>query len=197
MSARRASVTLLIELITLRVTLKVERCQDGGCDAVHTGRRCVRSRRGRRGGRSSRRGPRPVRRASAASGTTIDAIAARAGVSRKTVFTSVGGKVGAPQAGHRLGPGGRRRAGGARRPACGPRARCRRPIRSRAVAKWAHAWSPGIAARLALLHPVLTAAADVDEQAAGAQRGLRAQPAGRSQELRRAAAEPGTRSAAT
>ena len=42
---------------------------------------------------------------------------------------------------------------------------CRRPIRTRAVAKWARMVT-GIAARLALLHPVLTAAADVDEQAA-------------------------------
>jgi AcrR family transcriptional regulator len=97
-------------------------------------------------------------------GTTVDAIAERAGVSRKTVFTSVGGKVGVLRLAIDWALTGDDE----------PVPLNDRPVirdlvqetdPQRAVEKWAHMVT-GIAARLALLHPVLTAAADVDEQAA-------------------------------
>jgi AcrR family transcriptional regulator len=97
-------------------------------------------------------------------GTTVDAIAERAGVSRKTVFTSVGGKVGLLKLAIDWALTGDDE----------PVALEDRPVirdlvqetdPQKAVVKWSHMVT-GIAARLALLHPVLTAAADVDEQAA-------------------------------
>lgn len=97
-------------------------------------------------------------------GTTMDAIAERAGVSRKTVFTSVGGKVGLLKLAIDWALVGDDE----------PVSLDERPVvrelvqetdPQRAVVMWAHMVT-GIAARLALLHPVLTAAADVDEQAA-------------------------------
>ncbi len=97
-------------------------------------------------------------------GTTVDAIAERAGVSRKTVFTSVGGKVGLLKLAIDWALVGDDE----------PVALDARPVvreleretdPHRAVVMWAQMVT-GIAARLALLHPVLTAAADVDEQAA-------------------------------
>jgi AcrR family transcriptional regulator len=97
-------------------------------------------------------------------GTTVDAIAERAGVSRKTVFTSAGGKVGLLKLAIDWALVGDDE----------PVALSERPVvrelvqetdPQRAVVKWAHL-TTDIAGRLALLHPVLTAAADVDEQAA-------------------------------
>lgn len=97
-------------------------------------------------------------------GTTVDAIAERAGVSRKTVFTSVGSKVGLLKLAIDWALVGDDE----------PVALDARPVvrelqretdPRRAVVMWAQVVT-GIAARLALLHPVLAAAADVDEQAA-------------------------------
>ena len=97
-------------------------------------------------------------------GTTVDAIAAQAGVSRKTVFTSVGGKVGLLKLAIDWALTGDDE----------PVVLDDRPVvrelveetdPQRAVVLWAHVVT-GIAARLALLHPVLTAAADVDDEAA-------------------------------
>ncbi len=97
-------------------------------------------------------------------GTTVDAIAERAGVSRKTIFTSVGGKVGLLKLAVDWALVGDDE----------PVSLDERPVirelvqetdPQAAVVKWAHMVT-GIAARLALLHPVLTAAADVDKQAA-------------------------------
>lgn len=97
-------------------------------------------------------------------GTTVDAIAAQAGVSRKTVFTSVGGKVGLLKLAIDWALTGDDE----------PVALDDRPVirelveetdPQQAVVLWAHMVT-GIAARLALLHPVLTAAADVDDEAA-------------------------------
>lgn len=97
-------------------------------------------------------------------GTTVDAIAERAGVSRKTVFTSVGGKAGLLKVAIDWALVGDDE----------PVSLDARPVfrelvqetdPQKAVVIWAHMVT-GIAARLALLHPVLTAAADVDEQAA-------------------------------
>ena len=97
-------------------------------------------------------------------GTTVDAIAAQAGVSRKTVFTSVGGKVGLLKLAIDWALTGDDE----------PVVLDDRPVirelveetdPQRAVVLWAHMVT-GIAARLALLHPVLTAAADVDDEAA-------------------------------
>ena len=97
-------------------------------------------------------------------GTTVDAIAERAGVSRKTVFTSVGGKVGLLKLAIDWAL-----TGDDEPVALDDRPVVRDLVREtdpqRAVAKWARMVT-GIAARLALLHPVLTAAADADEQAA-------------------------------
>lgn len=97
-------------------------------------------------------------------GTTVDAIAERAGVSRKTVFTSVGGKVGLLELAIDWAL-----VGDDEPVALGARPEVRELEREtdpqRAVVMWAHLVT-GIAARLALLHPVLVAAADVDEQAA-------------------------------
>lgn len=97
-------------------------------------------------------------------GTTVDAIAERAGVSRKTVFTSVGGKVGLLRLAIDWAL-----VGDDEPVALGARPEVREVEREtdpqRAVVMWAHMVT-GIAGRLALLHPVLTAAADVDEQAA-------------------------------
>lgn len=97
-------------------------------------------------------------------GTTVDAIAERAGVSRKTVFTSVAGKVGLLKLAIDWAL-----AGDDEPVALGDRPVIRELQREtdpqRAVVLWAHMVT-GIAGRLALLHPVLTAAADVDEQAA-------------------------------
>ena len=97
-------------------------------------------------------------------GTTVDAIAERAGVSRKTVFTSVGGKVGLLKLAIDWAL-----VGDDEPVALDDRPVVRELEREtdphRAVVMWAQMVT-GIAARLALLHPVLTAAADVDEQAA-------------------------------
>ena len=84
-------------------------------------------------------------------------------MSRKTVFTSVGGKVGLLKLAIDWALVGDDE----------PVALDARPVVREleqetdpgAVVMWAHMVT-GIAARLALLHPVLTAAADVDEQAA-------------------------------
>ncbi len=97
-------------------------------------------------------------------GTTVDAVAERAGVSRKTVFTSVGGKVGLLKLAIDWALAGDDE----------PVALDDRPVvralheqtdPRRVVSLWAHLVTD-LAARLALLHPVLTAAADADEQAA-------------------------------
>ena len=97
-------------------------------------------------------------------GTTVDAIAERAGVSRKTVFTSVGGKVGLLKLAIDWAlTGDDEPVALDDRPVVRDLAQETDP--HTAVAKWARMVT-GIAARLALLHPVLTAAADVDEQAA-------------------------------
>jgi AcrR family transcriptional regulator len=97
-------------------------------------------------------------------GTTVDAIAERAGVSRKTVFSSVGGKVGLLKLAVDWALVGDDE----------PLALAERPVirelfgeddPERAVVLWARMITD-IAGRLALLHPVLTAAADVDEEAA-------------------------------
>ncbi|HET7349991.1 MAG TPA: helix-turn-helix domain-containing protein [Marmoricola sp.] len=97
-------------------------------------------------------------------GTTVDAIAERAGVSRKTVFSSVGGKVGLLELAVDWALVGDDE----------PVALAERPVvrelfaetnPHRAVVLWARMITD-IAGRLALLHPVLTAAADVDEEAA-------------------------------
>jgi AcrR family transcriptional regulator len=97
-------------------------------------------------------------------GTTVDAIAERAGVSRKTVFTSVGGKVGLLKLAIDWAL-----VGDDEPVSLGARPVVRELVQEtdpqRAVVMWAHMVTD-IAARLALLHPVLTAAADVDEQAA-------------------------------
>lgn len=97
-------------------------------------------------------------------GTTVDAIAARAGVSRKTVFTSVGGKVGLLKLAIDWAL-----VGDDEPVALDARPEVRELMAEtdpqRAVVAWAHLVT-GIAARLALLHPVLVAAADADEQAA-------------------------------
>jgi len=97
-------------------------------------------------------------------GTTVDAIAERAGVSRKTVFTSVGGKVGVLKLAIDWALTGDDEPVPLKdRPVI--RDLVQETDAHKAVVKWAHMVT-GIAARLALLHPVLTAAADVDEQAA-------------------------------
>jgi len=97
-------------------------------------------------------------------GTTVDAIAERAGVSRKTVFTSVGGKVGLLKLAIDWAlVGDDEPVSLDARPEVRELGQETDP--QRAVVMWAHMVT-GIAARLALLHPVLTAAADVDEQAA-------------------------------
>lgn len=97
-------------------------------------------------------------------GTTVDAIAERAGVSRKTVFTSVGGKVGLLKLAIDWAL-----VGDDEPVALDARPEVRELVAEadphRVVVKWSHLVT-GIAARLALLHPVLVAAADVDEQAA-------------------------------
>lgn len=97
-------------------------------------------------------------------GTTVDAIAERAGVSRKTVFTSVGGKVGLLKLAIDWALVGDDE----------PVALTDRPVireleqetdPGRLVVLWAHMVTE-IAGRLALLHPALIAAAEVDAQAA-------------------------------
>ena len=97
-------------------------------------------------------------------GTTVDAIAQRAGVSRKTVFTSVGGKV--PLLSQAI--------DWALVGDDDPVALAERPVLrelmlqtdpATAVEMWARMVTE-IAGRLARLHPVLTAAADVDPEAA-------------------------------
>jgi AcrR family transcriptional regulator len=97
-------------------------------------------------------------------GTTVDAIAERAGVSRKTVFTSVGGKAGLLKLAFDWAlVGDDEPVPFAARPVVQELVRETDP--HRAVVLWAHLITD-IADRIALLHPVLTAAADVDEQAA-------------------------------
>jgi AcrR family transcriptional regulator len=97
-------------------------------------------------------------------GTTVDAIAERAGVSRKTVFTSVGGKVGLLKLAIDWAL-----VGDDEPVPLDARPVAQEVVREtdphRAVAKWAHMVTE-IAGRLAFLHLALTAAADVDEQAA-------------------------------
>jgi AcrR family transcriptional regulator len=97
-------------------------------------------------------------------GTTVDAIAEHAGVSRKTVFTSVGGKVGLLKLAIDWALVGDDE----------PVAMEDRPVihammsetdPATLVLMWARMITD-IADRLALLHPVLTAAADVDKEAA-------------------------------
>jgi AcrR family transcriptional regulator len=149
-------------IITPRVTLKSESCQ------VVESRRSYRSSLREEQARATRR---TIVDAGAAlfvergfAGTTVDAIAERAGVSRKTVFTSVGGKVGLLKLAIDWAL-----VGDDEPVALDDRPVVRELEREtdprRAVVLWAHLVT-GIAGRLALLHPVLTAAADVDEQAA-------------------------------
>ncbi len=98
-------------------------------------------------------------------GTTVDAIAERAGVSRKTVFSSVGGKVGLLKLAVDWAL-----VGDDEPMALAERLVIREVFAETdpagAVVLWARMITD-IAGRLALLHPVLTAAADVDEEAAG------------------------------
>lgn len=97
-------------------------------------------------------------------GTTVDAIAERAGVSRKTVFSSVGGKVGLLKLAVDWAlVGDDEPAALAERPVI--RELVEETDPARLVVLWARMVTD-IAGRLALLHPVLTAAADVDEEAA-------------------------------
>jgi len=97
-------------------------------------------------------------------GTTVDAIAERAGVSRKTVFTSVGGKVGLLKLAFDWAlVGDDEPVPFSDRPVVHELLQETDP--QKVVEKWAHLVT-GIAARIALLHPVLVAAADADEQAA-------------------------------
>ena len=97
-------------------------------------------------------------------GTTVDAIAERARVSRKTVFTSVGGKVGLLKLAIDWAlVGDDEPVALDDRPALRELARETEP--ATVVRLWARLITD-IAGRLALLHPVLTAAADVDEEAA-------------------------------
>jgi AcrR family transcriptional regulator len=97
-------------------------------------------------------------------GTTVDAIAERAGVSRKTVFTSVGGKVGLLKLAIDWAL-----TGDDEPVVLEDRPVIRQLVEEaepeRVVVLWARMVT-GIAARLALLHPVLVAAADVDDAAA-------------------------------
>jgi AcrR family transcriptional regulator len=96
--------------------------------------------------------------------TTVDAIAERARVSRKTVFSSVGGKVGLLELAVDWAL-----VGDDEPVALAERSVIRELFSetdpARAVALWARMITD-IAGRLALLHPVLTAAADVDAEAA-------------------------------
>jgi AcrR family transcriptional regulator len=97
-------------------------------------------------------------------GTTVDAIAERAGVSRKTVFTAVGGKVGLLKLAIDWAlVGDDEPVPMDDRPAVQQMARETDPMT--VVQLWSSLVTE-IAGRLALLHPVLTAAADVDEEAA-------------------------------
>ena len=97
-------------------------------------------------------------------GTTVDAIAERAGVSRKTVFTAVGGKVGLLKLAIDWAlVGDDEPVPLEDRPAVLEMARETDPMT--VVRLWSGLVTD-IAGRLALLHPVLTAAADVDEEAA-------------------------------
>jgi len=97
-------------------------------------------------------------------GTTVDAIAERAGVSRKTVFTSVGRKVLLlKQAIDWALVGDDEPVALDDRPVVLEVMRQTDP--ATAIEMWARMVTD-IAARLARLHPVLTAAADVDEEAA-------------------------------
>jgi AcrR family transcriptional regulator len=97
-------------------------------------------------------------------GTTVDAIAERAGVSRKTVFTSVGGKVGLLKLAIDWAlVGDDEPVAMADRPAV--QAMMRQTDPALVVGMWAHHVTD-VAGRLALLHPVLMSAADVDEDAA-------------------------------
>lgn len=97
-------------------------------------------------------------------GTTVDAIAERAGVSRKTVFTSVGGKVAVLKDAFDWAL-----AGDDEPVPLGDRPAVKDFLTetdpATAVEKWARVMTE-IAGRLALLHPVLVAAADVDPGAA-------------------------------
>ncbi|WP_249423777.1 TetR/AcrR family transcriptional regulator [Nocardioides coralli] len=97
-------------------------------------------------------------------GTTVDAIAERAGVSRKTVFTSVGGKVPLLKLAIDWAlTGDDEPVTLEERPEV--RAVFEEPDAARAVTAWAHMVT-GIAGRLARLHPALAAAAEVDAEAA-------------------------------
>ncbi len=97
-------------------------------------------------------------------GTTMDDIAARAGVSRKTVFTSVGGKVPLlKQAIDWALVGDDEPVPLEDRPVV--RELMAQSDPATAIELWARMVSV-IAGRLARLHPVLTAAADVDQEAA-------------------------------
>ena len=97
-------------------------------------------------------------------GTTVDAIAERAGVSRKTVFTSVGGKVAVLKDAFDWAL-----AGDDAPVPLGDRPAVRDFLTetdpATAVEKWARVMSE-IAGRLAYIHPALVAAADVDPEAA-------------------------------
>ena len=97
-------------------------------------------------------------------GTTVDAIAERAAVSRKTVFTSVGGKVGLLKLAFDWAL-----VGDDEPVAMNDRPVIQELLRQTDPAMVVRIWArvvTDIAARLALLHPVMTAAADVDEEAA-------------------------------
>ena len=97
-------------------------------------------------------------------GTTVDAIADRAGVSRKTVFTSVGSKAGLLKLAIDWAL-----VGDDEPVAMDDRPAVRELVRETDPATVVRLWArliTDIAGRLALLHPVLTAAADVDQEAA-------------------------------
>lgn len=100
-------------------------------------------------------------------GTTVDAIAERAGVSRKTVFTSVGGKVQVLKLAIDWAL-----TGDDEPVALDDRPALRELMAETdpgvAVAKWSRVVTE-IAGRLASLHPALIAAAEVDDEAAALQ----------------------------
>ena len=96
--------------------------------------------------------------------TTIDAIAARAGVSRKTVFTSVGGKAAVLKLAFDWAL-----AGDDEPVAIADRPEVRRMMQLEDPAALLDAWvamNAAIAGRLAALHHVLVVAADADPEAA-------------------------------
>jgi AcrR family transcriptional regulator len=96
--------------------------------------------------------------------TTIDAIAARAGVSRKTVFTSVGGKAAVLKLAFDWAV-----AGDDEPVAIADRPAVRQMMQGEEPAAFVDEWiamNAAIAGRLAALHHVLVVAADADREAA-------------------------------